>query len=136
MSEEIKYIESRAQGIAKYSDKLRASIKSIDEMFTPFFEDAGISVKDDEFEYTTRHGTKFNLAIAKSYPGHWGIYLDNGYYEDMLWIGDASREALKMATKRILPLLEKYSKVLEQKEIEYKEIAEKTEAMVEAVKGL
>lgn len=132
----IKYIEERAQGIAKYSDKLRQAIKDIDENMTPRFEMAGIHVEDEQFEY--EHpitGNIYRLAITKTYHEHWGIFLDNGYHEDEIWIGDASRKALIQAVDRIIPLLEKYSKILQQKEIEYLGIAAKAEAMAEAIKG-
>ena len=134
----IKYIKERTQGIAKYSDKLRQSIKDIDTEMTPYFKDAGIIVFDDEFKYEDEFQNIFQLGIFKAeygqYAGHWGIFLEGGSREEM-WIGDASRVALKQAIKRIIPLLEKYSKILEQNEIEYKEIAEKAEAMAEAIKG-
>ena len=134
--ETIEYIQTRAQGIAKYSDKLRQSIKDIDVELTPYFEEAGIIVFDDEFEYTNRHGTKFQLVVNKSHKGEWGIYLDNGYQEDLLYIGDASRTALKQATPRIIPMLEKYAKILEQTETEYMGIAAKAESMSKSIKGL
>ena len=135
MENEIKYIEQRSQAIAKYSDKLRQSIKAIDLVMTPDFEAAGVKVKDDEFVYKDANGTTYNLSITKEYKGNWGIFLDGGYYEDMIWIGDASRAALKMAVKRIIPLLEKYSRVLEQNELKFKKIAEDAEKMAESIRG-
>ena len=133
----IKYIEERTQRIAKYSDKLRQSIKDIDTEMTPHFKDAGIIVFDDEFKHEDEYDI-YKLGIFKAkygqYAGQWGIFLE-GHQGEETWIGDASRKALKQAVKRIIPLLEKYSKILEQKEIEYKEIVEKAEAMAEAIKG-
>lgn len=133
--ETIKYIKDRAENISKYSDKLRESIIAIDGELTPFFETAGIIVIDDEFEYMDKHGTKYQLSISKEYRGSWGIYLDNGYHEDLMFIGDAPRNALKMVVKRIIPLLEKYAKILEQNEVEYKDIAANAESMAKSIKG-
>lgn len=134
----IKYIEERAQGIAKYSDKLRQAIKDIDTQMTPHFKDAGIFVFDDEFKYEDNYHNIFRLGIFKAehgiYAGTWGIFIE-GDNNDEIFIGDASRKALIQAVDRIIPLLEKYSKILEQKEIEYAGIAAKTEAMAESIKG-
>lgn len=136
MSKEIEYIKSRSQTIAKYSDKLRQSIKDIDCEMTPIFADAGISVSDDEFKYEDGWGNTYQLSILKAtygkYAGQWGIYLEDG--QDVIWVGDASRAALKMVVMRIIPLLEKYSKVLEQKELEYESIANMAGKMAESVK--
>ena len=136
MSKEIEYIEQRSQAIAKYSDKLRQAIKDIDTEMTPLFSDAGISIADDEFKYVDGWGNTYQLSILKAtygkYAGQWGIYLEDG--QDVVWIGDASRAALKMAVKRIIPLLEKYSKVLEQKELEYESIADTAGKMAECIK--
>ena len=136
MSKEIEYIEQRSQAIAKYSDKLRQSIKDIDTEMTPLFADAGINVADHEFKYEDGWGNTYELAILKAiygkYTGQWGIYLSNN--QDVVWIGDASRAALKMAVKRIIPLLEKYSRVLEQNELEFKKIAEDVEKMADSIR--
>jgi hypothetical protein len=133
----IKYIKERSQGIAKYSDKLRDSIRQIDNEMSQYFKDAGITTTDDEFEYEDNYGNVFQLVICKTeygqYAGQWGIYLSDGQEE--IWVGDASRLALKQVVKRIIPLFEKYARDLEQFEVEYKEIADKTEAMTEAIKG-
>ena len=138
MNKEIEYIKERAQGIAKYSDKLRQSIKDIDTEMTPHFKDAGIIVFDDEFKYEDEYDI-YKLGIFKArygeYAGMWGIFLE-GHNGEESWIGDASRKALVQATSRIIPLLEKYSRVLAQKELEYKAIAEKAEAMAGAITGL
>ena len=135
MKTEIKYIEQRSQAIAKYSDKLRQSIKDIDTEMTPFFADAGISVADDEYKYVDGWRNTYELAILKAiygkYAGQWGIYLSND--QDVIWIGDASRAAIKMAVKRIIPLLEKYSRILEQNELAFKQIAEDAKKMAECI---
>lgn len=136
MENEIKYIEQRSQAIAKYSNKLRQSIKDIDTEMTPLFADAGISVADDKFKYADGWGNTYELAIIKAiygkYAGQWGVYLSNN--QDVIWIGDASRAALKQAVPRIIPLLEKYSRVLAQNELEFKEIAETVETMADSIR--
>jgi RNase P subunit RPR2 len=66
MENEIKYIEQRSQAIAKYSDKLRQSIKDIDTEMTTLFADAGINVADDEFKYEDGWGNTYELAILKA----------------------------------------------------------------------
>lgn len=135
MNKEIEYIKNRSQGIAKCSDKLRQAIKDIDTEMTPFFKDAGIIVFDDEFKYEDEYGI-YKIGIFKArygeYAGMWGIFMEGPNGEEY-WIGDASRKALVQATSRIIPLLEKYSRILARKELEYKAIAEKAEAMTKAL---
>ncbi len=135
MENEIKYIEQRSQAIAKHINKLRQSIKDIDTEMTPFFTDAGIRVADDKFKYADG-GNTYELAIMEAiygkYAGQWGVYLSNN--QDVIWIGDAPRAALKQAVPRIIPMLEKYSRVLAQNELEFKEIAETVETMADSIR--
>ena len=117
---------------------MRQSIKDIDIELTPYFKEAGLSIIDDKFRFTDEYDSTYQLGIFKAnfgqHVGTWGIFLEGPNGEET-WIGEAPREAIIMALPRIIPLLEKYIGVLEQKEIEYRDIANVAEAMAETIKG-
>ena len=127
MSKEIEYIKSRSQTIAKYSDKLRQSIKSIDVALEDCFSAAGIDVSLQDLHITKEYVRQSNNVC-------WGIFVYDAECGHLVWIGEASRKVLKSSLENIILLLEKYSKVLEQKELEYESIANMAGKMAECIK--
>lgn len=143
MNKEIEYIKNRAQGIARYSDKLRDQLIKIDEIMTPAFKEAGITytfpeivvTKSDEYFGTVNYRLSARKGATKSgSEQYWGIFLRSD--EDAIgsvWIGDASRDALKAAIKHLVPFLTAYSRMLQEKLIEYHDIDQKVERMAQAI---
>ena len=141
MNTEIEYIKNRAQGIARYSDKLREQMSGIDKPFRDSFKAAGIMYSDseqlfsDDIDYMR---TDFYRLKITKIEGVWGIWIrktNNLVREENEWedFSTTKRGVLKAAAKRILPFLTAYSKVLAEKLNEYHDLTEKTERMAKAI---
>jgi hypothetical protein len=144
MNTEIEYIKNRAQGIARYSDKIREQLIKIDEIMTPAIKEAGIiytfpeivMTRNDNYFGTVNYRLSVRKGTTKASGSeqYWGIFLKSD--EEVIgstWVGDASRDALKEAVKYLVPFLTAYSKVLQEKLVEYHDIEQKTERMAQAI---
>ncbi len=144
MNKDIEYIKNRAQGIARYSNKLREELVKIDEIMTPAIKDAGVTYTSPEIVITRqdeyfgnvnyRLSTRKGTTKASGNEQYWGIFLKSD--EEVLgnvWIGDASRDAMKEIVKHLVPFLTAYSRTLEEKLVEYHDIEQKAERMAQAI---
>ena len=79
MNKEIEYIQNRAQGIARYSDKLRKTMTQIDEPLREGFKQAGIKHLDTEDifrESVDQYIEKYyRLKITKA-ADDWKVWVD------------------------------------------------------------
>lgn len=145
MQKTIEYLEEKSKNIAVYSDKLRQSLKDIDNGLTDVFSQASIAFSDSEVltTLTTPYGiTYYRLCIAKAYVNKsdtntaWGMFIadtDDEFVESPKWIGYASRDMLKCVVKRLPEFLSLYAEMLKGTEEEYRKISDIAEEMVKIV---
>ena len=143
IKETIDYIEERAENISNYSDKLREAVKQIDRATFKHFENAGFHFRDTEIIYSSGDGIwceKVNYFLAITKAPEWGICVVNDLNEYCsIWdtakpLEDEKRAVIKNAIKRLPEFLQNYSKYVEEKEREYKEIADVASEFMNVVK--
>ena len=136
---EIKYIEARAQGIARYSDKLRTEMRHFDDGLIVPFKIAGIRFIGKTIHTETNvHGGEINYALKiTEIDGVWGIYVrksENWTYEDEYQdFSEVSRVILKKAALEIIPFLTAYSKSMKEALIDFHDLSQKVERMAQAI---
>jgi len=131
MPELMTYIEERSENIVRYSDKLSGALIAVDDYFEKIGPKAGIRFTDPEPFYSKVDeclGEKVNyrLSVRKD----WGLYAtpDNEYVGAVL-VYESTRAIKKAAIKRLPEFIQLYADALKGFEDEYKEIAEKADAI-------
>ncbi len=136
---EIKYIEARAQGIARYSDKLRTEMRHFDDELTKAFKAAGIRfVGKTIHQETNVHGGTVSYALKiTEINDTWGIYVrrseDWTYEDEYQDFSEVSRVILKKAALEIMPFLTAYSMSMKESLVEYHDLSQKVERMAQAI---
>lgn len=139
MKKEIEYIRNRAQGIARYSNKIRESVKKINNWITPISKEAGIKYTDEDpffVEKLPEYTKKYYLRITKV-EGWWGIWVketNDLVPEDIeiYNIDTVGRQILKASIKRLPTFLLGYSRVLAKTLESYHDEANKIERVAQA----
>lgn len=137
IAEAIKYLEERSLEIEKYSDKLRESVKTFDDILSEIGKRAGITYTHGEAVYSDEgYGMDFVVALRKHSESRgewWGLVVDAATGEGGDWLIEASREVLKKFVKQIPNFLLGYRSKLDWASAEYKAVSELAERVAQAI---
>lgn len=127
----VQYIEERSKNLIRYSDKLSSALIAVDDYFERMGPKTGILLTDAEpffskIDEYLGEKVSYRLAVRKN----WGLYaMPDNEYMDSIRVYEATRAMKKEAIKRFPVFFQKYADAVATFEAEYKEIAEKAEAI-------